>query len=158
MIASRFLVTTAAFALALASPSQRVEAVGEPIADDITLTKRDGIDCGPGDGVWAPGDIFETNVEFFCESLEYTDISDGYAASDTYLIKLSPQNGPAEDGKIICKFFLSFINRSFVVKAAKVSTCADLCDTSPNQERRRKARFSSLGLDGKLLQSVDGPC
>lgn len=109
MMTRYLLVTMAAFALTLASPSPAVDPVDglvEGNEGSDTLTKRDGIDCGPGDGVWAPGDTFETTVEYFCESLEYTDISDGYAASDTYLIKLSEQGGPAEDGKLICEFYI----------------------------------------------------
>jgi hypothetical protein len=46
------------------------------------LTKRD-ISCGPGDGVWAPGDTYSSIIQQFCVSREYTDLSDGYMMVST---------------------------------------------------------------------------
>jgi hypothetical protein len=75
-------------------------------AANTTLSRRDGIECGPGNGVWVLEEDFLSLVGTFCAIREYSDISDGYMVSDTYLVKLTPQGGQTvgDDGKIICKY------------------------------------------------------
>lgn len=66
---------------------------------------RNGIECGPGNGVWLLATDFYPLVDEFCMSVEGNDISDGYSASDTYLVSLTPQDGGlfGNAGKVICK-------------------------------------------------------
>ncbi|KAF2490067.1 hypothetical protein BU16DRAFT_567165 [Lophium mytilinum] len=76
--------------------------VPEPEAN-VLGRRDDGVECGPGKGVWVPGLMFLDMAASFCTAAEGSDISDGYMYSDTFLVELNTQGseekGPA--GKII---------------------------------------------------------
>jgi hypothetical protein len=79
--------------------------VGTNTTMHVNSKVRTGIKCGPGKGVWLLSTDFYPLVDDFCMSVEGKDISDGYMASDTYLVNLTPQDGGwfGDAGKIICK-------------------------------------------------------
>jgi hypothetical protein len=139
-------------ALAIASrTTQDISARNAVDGDASQLEARDGIDCGPGNGVWVMSPTYFATVDEFCKAAEGSDISDGYMAHDTYLVELSPQGGQTtgDAGKIICKSTTAWQSGYFY-------QIIMLTGTSHDQKRGPEAGIPRQGLDKGLRWSAEG--